>query len=128
MADSRLPLNIPNREDRFETVSFVKDMKPAQLKALVKNLWKNLQDLATASDKVRPDYSAVLDKIMDGHRWKEEEIAGRYHFGHYKGFIIRWDSLEREFTLMDHEYKPIDQPIPGIPGREIEKKMSEKRK
>lgn len=126
--NKRNPLNLPSENDPLDAVSFVKDMKAPALRTLVKNLWKNVQDLAEALDDSRPDISSILDKILDGAKWKEDSLDDRKYFGHYKGFIIQWDSKEKTFTLMDGSYKAIENPLKGMPRTEILKKLIKKAK
>jgi len=122
----RKPLNIPTNKDPYEEVSFVNDMSPAQLKKLVKNLWGNLQDLAAIMDKSRPDVSNILDRIMDGLKWDEKDIDNRYWYGHYKGFVVKWDTLNKDFTLLNPEYSPIENPIQAISGEVVARKKAAK--
>jgi len=122
----RRALKIPTDKDPFEDVSFVNDMTHNQLKVMFRDLWANLQALAALMDKSRGDVSKVLDRIMDGLTWDEKEIDGRYWFASYKGFVIRWDSLLRQCTLMDPDHKPIEEPIPAISGDTILKKKAKR--
>jgi hypothetical protein len=121
----RKALNIPSNKDPFEDVSFVNDMSPAKMRTFIKDIWGNLQALAALLDKSRPDIAGVLDRIMDGLTWDEKEVDGRYWFGNYKGFNIRWDNLTKQFTLMDTEHNAIEEPIPAISGDTI---LNKKRK
>ena len=123
---ARKALNIPKDDDRFREIEFVEKMTPGQLKVLVKRIWNNIQDLANALDDSRTDISAVLDRILDGGKWKESDIDERVHFGKYRGFTIAWDSRDKTFTLMDQNYRPIEKPIRGIPGRETVNRLARK--
>ena len=69
-------LNIPNKKDQFEYVSFVKDMTPLQLKVLVKRLFLNFHELANALDQRDSKVSLIIDSILSGERWNVDSLGG----------------------------------------------------
>jgi hypothetical protein len=89
-------------------------MTTYQLKVLIKRLWLNLQALANVLDHKHRDISQVLDKIMDGNRWNKKDLDDRYLYCFYHTFIVRFDTLEKNFTFMNSNYEPIDEPIPAL--------------
>jgi len=106
------PLNIPSNKDQFEDVSFVNGMSEYQLKVLIKRLWQNLMSLANAFDDRRDDVPKIIDKILNAQKWTEKDIHDRYYYGLYSDFIIKYDTLDNLFTLLDKKTgNPISSPI-----------------
>jgi len=122
------PLNLPNQTDQFETVPFVQEMTQHQLKVLIKRMWGNIQELASQLDYKRKDISGVLDGILDGKTWVKTDIDDRFYYGHYKGFVIQWDTLNKTFDILDDEYKPIGKAIEGETLTQIQNRLKKRTK
>lgn len=96
-------LNIPNKDDKFAEVDFVKLMTPYQLKILIKNMWENLGELADETDEVRPDISHIIDTMRDGGRWNKKQVRQRYRCVYMNGIIVQYDSKRDQFIFMDRD-------------------------
>lgn len=93
-------LNIPNKKDQFEYVSFVKDMTPHQLKVLVKRLFLNFHELANALDQRDSKVSLIIDSILSGEGWNEDSLGERYQYIFYNGETFAFDTLTKSFSIM----------------------------
>jgi hypothetical protein len=93
-------LNIPNKKDQFEYVSFVKDMTPHQLKVLVKRLFLNFHELANALDQRDSKVSLIIDSILSGGGWNEDSLGERYQYLYYNGETFAFDNLTNSFSIM----------------------------
>lgn len=93
-------LNIPNKKDQFEYVSFVKDMTPHQLKVLVKRLFLNFHELANALDQRDSKVSLIIDSILSGEGWNEDSLGERYQYIFYNGETLAYDTLTKSFAVM----------------------------
>lgn len=125
---SPTPLNIPKNEDRFGSVSFVNDMNELQLKVFIKRLFDNLKTLANQMEGRRTDVSKVLDMIMDGKRWTNKDLDDRFIYGYYSSqYIIRFDSLKKQFSILDKDFQQVENTIHGI-TRTDNRKAKEKEK
>lgn len=120
-------LNIPNTEDKFEKVSFVHDMTIFQLKVFIKNIFENLHDLSNIMDRRRKDIPKILDKMMDGTKWTKKDVEGRYVYGFYKGFNIRFDTLNKNFVFLNSKNEPVEDPIQGYTSADIKKIKKEQK-
>jgi len=111
-----IPLNIPkDKKLQFDDVSFVNDMTEYSLKVFIKRIWQQLMTLANVFDGKRRDVPLVIDKIMSGQRWTKNDIYDRFIYGLHTDFIIQYDTLERQFVLLDVETRrPLIEPIKGI--------------
>ena len=112
---SPTPLNIPKNEDRFDSVSFVNQMNPLQLKVFIKRMYENLRTLANQMEGRREDVSNVLDNIMDGNRWTKDNLDDRFIYGYYNSqYIIRFDSKTKQFAILNHDFEQVEPTIQGI--------------
>lgn len=112
---SPTPLNLPSNKDQFEDVSFVNGMSEYSLKVLIKRLWLNLMSLANAFDGRRDDVPKIIDKILNAQKWTEKDISDRYYYGLYSDFIIKYDTLDNLFTLLDINTSiPISEPFKAV--------------
>lgn len=93
-------LNIPNKKDQFEYVSFVKDMTPHQLKVLVKRLFLNFHELANALDQRDSKVSLIIDSILSDEGWNEDSLGERYQYIFYNGETFAFDTLTKSFSIM----------------------------
>jgi hypothetical protein len=93
-------LNIPNKKDQFEYVSFVKKMTPHQLKVLVKRLFLNFHELANALDQRDSKVSLIIDSILSGDGWNEDSLGERYQYIFYNGETLAFDTLTKSFSIM----------------------------
>lgn len=93
-------LNIPKKVDQFESVAFVHDMSHFQLKVLVKRLFENFHALANACDTRDAKISRIIDSILSGESWKEDDLSDRFKYLYHKEDVIAFDSLENTFTIM----------------------------
>lgn len=111
-----IPLNLPKDKTlTFEDVSFVNDMSEYSLKVFIKRLWQNLMELANVFDTRRNDVPKILDNIMSGKKWTKNDVYDRYHYGLHHNFIIQYDTLNREFTLLDlNTREPISDSIQAV--------------
>ena len=127
---SPTPLNLPSNKDQFEDVSFVNGMSEYSLKVFIKRMWINLMALANALDITRPDIAKVIDKILNGHKWNVKDIDDRYFYGLHSDFVIRYDTLNREFILLDKNQNTISNTMKAItlPEVKIAKKELKKEK
>ena len=126
---SPTPLNLPSNKDQFEDVSFVNGMSEYSLKVLIKRLWLNLMSLANAFDGRRDDVPKIIDKILNAQKWTETDISDRYYYGVYDDFVIQFDTLNREFVLLDEDTnEPISDPIKAITITEAKIAKQERKK
>lgn len=126
---SHTPLNIPSNKDQFEDVSFVNGMSEYQLKVLIKRLWQNLMSLANAFDDRRDDVPKIIDKILNAQKWTEKDISDRYYYGVYSDFIIKYDTLNNIFTLLDRYTSiPISEPFKAVTITEAKIAKQERKK
>ena len=119
--ETKIPirLNLPKKKDQFESVSFVNGMTEHKLKVFIKRLWDHLMTLTNILDDKHKDIPRVIDKIMSGKRWTRNDIQDRYQYGEYDDVIIRYDTLDREFLVTDHNHKPVHKPIMAISATDI---------
>ena len=120
------PLNLPNKKDQFEAVPFVHDMTQHQLKVLVKRIWLNIQELSNILDYKHKDISIILDNVLDGKPIDKKLLVDRYTYGQYKGFVIRFDSKENNFAILDQEFNTIEDNIASISFKNIKKARQSK--
>ena len=126
---SPTPLNLPSNKDQFEDVSFVNGMSEYSLKVLVKRLWQNLMSLANAFDGRRDDVPKIIDKILNAQKWTEKDISDRYYYGLYSDFIIKYDTLDNLFTLLDINTSiPISEPFKAVTITEAKIAKQERKK
>ena len=126
---SPTPLNLPSNKDQFEDVSFVNGMSEYSLKVLIKRLWLNLMSLANAFDGRRDDVPKIIDKILNAQKWTEKDISDRYYYGLYSDFIIKYDTLDNLFTLLDINTSiPISEPFKAITITEAKIAKQERKK
>lgn len=126
---SPTPLNLPSNKDQFEDVSFVNGMSEYSLKVLIKRLWLNLMSLANAFDDRRDDVPKIIDKILNAQKWTEKDISDRYYYGLYSDFIIKYDTLDNLFTLLDRDTSiPISEPFKAITITEAKIAKQERKK
>lgn len=126
---SPTPLNLPSNKDQFEDVSFVNGMSEYSLKVLIKRLWLNLMSLANAFDDRRDDVPKIIDKILNAQKWTEKDISDRYYYGLYSDFIIKYDTLDNLFTLLDINTSiPISEPFKAITITEAKIAKQERKK
>jgi len=112
---TQIPVNKPKTKDRFEDVSFVKDMSKIQLQVYIQRMTRNIWALSSQLEGRRPDASKVLDMITDGKRWTNKDLDDRYIYGSYSSeYIIRFDSKTKEFTIMDNEFNKVEPTIQGV--------------
>lgn len=98
-------LNIPNKKDQFEYVSFVNDMTPHQLKVLVKRLFLNFHELANAlEDQGYRKFALGIDAILsrDGGNVNilNDSRNDRYLYTPYNGETLAFDTLIKSFAIM----------------------------
>lgn len=123
-----LKLNIPkDKSEQFKEVSFVENMTVNQLKVMIKRLWENFQNLATACQDKHKDVSITIDKILDGHAWKSKELDERHVYGHYKGFMLKFDTLSKKFTILDSNYEPTGDSVQGYTITELKEEIKERK-
>jgi flagellar biosynthesis chaperone FliJ len=115
-------LNIPSDADQFAEVAFVNEMTPNQLKVLIKRFWNNLQSLANLMDSRRKDVAKVLDEMLDGVKWNEKEIDDRFIYTFYKGLIHRFDTLNKQTTVLNENFEVIEKSIQGLTLSEIKER------
>lgn len=126
---SPTPLNLPSNKDQFEDVSFVNGMSEYSLKVLIKRLWLNLMSLANAFDGRRDDVPKIIDKILNAQKWTEKDISDRYYYGLYSDFIIKYDTLDNLFTLLDINTSiPISEPFKAVTITEAKIAKQERKK
>ena len=126
---SPTPLNLPSNKDQFEDVSFVNGMSEYSLKVLIKRLWLNLMSLANAFDDRRDDVPKIIDKILNAQKWTEKDISDRYYYGLYSDFIIKYDTLDNLFTLLDINTSiPISEPFKAVTITEAKIAKQERKK
>ena len=118
-----IPLNIPKDKNlRFDEVSFVNDMSEVSLKVFIKRIWAQLMALANAFDTKRSDVPLIVDKIMSGKRWTKNDVYDRFSYGIHSQFIIQYDTLKKEFKLLNSDDRsPITNAIPAITVSEAKK-------
>ena len=100
---ARQTINTSKKTDTFEAVSFVEGKTDYQLKVIIKNLFLNMQDLATATQEANPDVAMVLDRIMDGHTWKESELAPKNHYAIVEGIVLCYNSNKKKFQVSNKD-------------------------
>ncbi|MHA1972828.1 MAG: hypothetical protein ACTSW1_07540 [Candidatus Hodarchaeales archaeon] len=120
-------LNIPKKKDQFGIVSFVHEMTNFQLKVIVKRLYVALQSLATILDKRRPDISRVIDIMLDGNNWNEKMIDDNHVFTLHGGKIIRYNTKDKTFTIMDRNYNELEV-LQGHTITDVKRDKSKRRK
>jgi len=65
-------LNLPKKADKFKNVSFVNEMTDYQKNVFIKNMWENMQGLASkCEDLGYDDVSDAIDQMLDGKSWKK---------------------------------------------------------
>lgn len=95
-------LNIPKKKvDQFEAVEFVHDMTQHQLKVLIKRMWLNIQELATALDDSRPDIALTLDNLLDGAKVNPKLLRERKQYFQVGDAIVEYDSKTNAIAIMD---------------------------
>jgi len=95
-------LNIPKKKaDQFEAVEFVHDMTQHQLKVLIKRMWLNIQELATALDDSRPDIALTLDNLLDGVKVNSKMLRERKQYFQVGDAIVEYDSKTNAIAIMD---------------------------
>jgi len=118
MTKQKIPikLNIPkDKKLQFDEVSFVNEMSEYSLKVLVKRIWQQLMAVANVFDERRKDISLIMDKIMSGDKWTKNDVYDRFQYGVHKDFVIQYDTLKKEFILLDSTtHQPIHRPIKAI--------------
>jgi hypothetical protein len=97
---ARQAISIKQKTDTFEAVSFVEGKTDYQLKVIIKNLFLNMQELATATQDVHPDVAMILDRIMDGHSWKETELTPTTHYSIIEGLVLCFNSSKKQFQVL----------------------------
>ena len=115
------PINIPKNDDQFEVVPFVHQMTNFQLKVCIKRLWNNIQLLANQLDGRRKDVSIVLDKILEGKRWKPNELDDRYIYFSFYENIIKYDTLNKSIDILDKKFNSIIEDIKGVTLSDLKK-------
>jgi hypothetical protein len=115
-------LNIPTDTDQFAEVGFVNEMTPNQLKVLIKRFWNNIQTLANIMDSRRKDIAKVLDEMLDGVKWNEKEIDDRFIYTFYKGLIFRFDTLNKQTTVLNENFEVVEKTIQGLTLSEIKER------
>ena len=118
-----IPLNLPkDKTHQFDEVAFVNDMTQYSLKVFIKRIWEQLMTLANVFDTRRSDVPLILDRIMSGQRWTKNDVYDRFEYGIHPKFIIQYDTLNKEFILLDNNTcDPISSPIKSITILEIKK-------
>ena len=111
-----IALNIPKDKTlQFDEVSFVNDMSEYSLKVFIKRVWQQLMTLANVFDTRRSDVPQIVDRIMSGQRWTKNDVYDRFMYGIHPNFIIQYDTLDREFTLLDNDTRqPISSRIKAL--------------
>jgi len=124
-----IPLNIPKDEKvQFNEVSFVEKMTDYQLKVFIKRLWNLLSTMANVFEGRRKDVPDIIDRIRSGISWTEKDVQDRFQYGVNERFIIQYDTLKRQFVLLDDEkFEPVTAPIKAMSIPEI-KKLSKRKK
>jgi len=121
------PLNFPKKKDQFVDVDFVHEMTEYQLKVFIKRLWENLGMLANQMEGRRVDVSAVLDNIREGTRWTPKDLDDRYVYASYSGYVLRFDSLNKQFDVLDTNYEVLEGPFQGITRSDLRRFKKEEK-
>lgn len=110
------PVNIPkDKKDQFKEVAFVEGMTEYRLKVFIKRIWQQLMSMANVFDGKRRDVPLILDKIMGGQRWNQNDVYDRFQYGLHPKFTIQYDTLKKEFKLLDVTTRqPLGKPIKAI--------------
>ena len=112
---SPIPLNMPkNKKIQFNDVSFVNEMTAYSLKVFIKRMWQSLMVLANTFEGRRKDVPTIIDNIMSGKRWSVKDVDDQMQYGIYQDFIIRFDTLEKTFTLLNRDHVEIHPPVKAV--------------
>ena len=122
-----IPLNLPNDEDQFKSVPFVHKMTTYQLKVCIKRIWNNLQMLANQMDGRRKDISMVLDNILEGKRWTKKDLDDRYVYGAYEDYILKFDTLNKQFLILNRNHEQVEPTIQGFTRTDLKKLKQEEK-
>jgi len=125
---SATPLNLPSTKERFEAVSFVKNMSALQLKVFIERMWNNLSMLANQMEGRRKDVSTVIDNIREGKRWTPKDLDDRYVYASYSGYVLRFDTLTKNFDVLDSNYEVLEGPFKGVTRSDIKRIKKERAK
>lgn len=107
-------LNVETKKkDKFETVDFVHNKTPYQLKIFIRDLWENLQEVATALEEVRPDVTQMIDNMLDGGKINVNNLRERFQYFQVGEAIVEHDSLNNTITVLDSDGEAVHEDING---------------
>jgi len=116
-------LNIPTKKNQFEAVPFVESMTQHQLKVMVKRLWVNLQDMASALDDNLPDLATMLDNLLDGCKVNPKTIRQRYQYFKVGEAILEYDSKNNVINVFDNTGNLLNKEYKGVTLTNIKKSL-----
>jgi len=102
-----------NKADKFESVDFVHDRTPYQLKIFIRDMWENLQEVATALEEVRPDVTQMIDNMLDGGKINVNNLRDRFQYYQVGEAIVEHDSLNNTISVLDSDGETVHEDING---------------
>ena len=96
-------LNVSPKKDPFESVDFVHNKTPYQLKIMIRDLIDNMGELANELETrgVHPEIVNYIDTMRDGGKPTLGKVRERYRCVYLNGIIAQYDSLNDQFIFMD---------------------------
>jgi hypothetical protein len=120
-------LNVETKKkDKFETVDFVHNKTPYQLKIFIRDLWQNLQEVATALEEVRPDITQMIDNMLDGEKINPNHLRDRLQYFQVGQAIVEHDSLNNSITVLNDEGEMVCEDIKGYDLKIIQATLKKK--
>ena len=101
------------KSDPFEMVDFVHDKTPHQLKVIIRGIWKNMLDMATTLEDIRPDITEMIDNLLEGHKINPKHLREAKQFFKVGDAIVEYNSVTNTITILNNKGKVIDRNIQG---------------